>query len=285
MLDYTNAPAHLISPLCVDTNIDYTLDMNRFPGLNDPECMQQLALLPPSYSSSSESEVPVPRVCELCGNLIPYTTVLSQPCGFCVYYGLIDDSADSEEVNTSTDELFSLIASCDIDTEVESSKSSGEVQSMFEDFISSDSDISNTCQDTSICVTNVLSSPLPKLSPLSPIQTTELDSLFEKDTSCENCEQEVPSVNDLDVTFGDVLVDTSCIIEDLVHNGGLYSPAVHDTSRRKRKLSEESESKSFRKRQRSLDEMEDILLNCFGDFGHLNTMCSTDRNDVMTRFS
>lgn len=44
-------PSHLRQPLCIDTNIAYSLDFSRFPGLDDPQHKNQPALLIASSSS------------------------------------------------------------------------------------------------------------------------------------------------------------------------------------------------------------------------------------------
>ncbi|KAK6182823.1 hypothetical protein SNE40_010417 [Patella caerulea] len=294
MLDFTTAPLHLMTPLTVDTNIDYTLDMNRFPGLNSEESMKELALLP---STSSGSVTEGPYVCELCGNLIPYLTDDSVPCGFCVYYGLIveDNNSITEQ---DSDELFSLIASCDIDTEFENMHS-GDLQSVLEDIIESTS--SSTSPSTSpstsllseqsldsVITQELFLSPLPKLSPLSPVESSDLDSFISvtsetnKSTICETdysfCVKEIAAIDNSDVTYEDIFTDSTCVPDVLDIDTTFFSPAVYDTSIRKRKLSTDVESK-LSKRQKSCD-IDDILLNCFSDFSRVN-----DKAEAMSRES
>ncbi|XP_046567163.1 uncharacterized protein LOC124275604 [Haliotis rubra] len=68
-------PSHLSQPLSIDTNISYSLDLSKFPGLEDPQHKNQPALLIASCPVASSVTSSVLLEAEGTGDVIPSPTL------------------------------------------------------------------------------------------------------------------------------------------------------------------------------------------------------------------
>ncbi|XP_071080501.1 uncharacterized protein [Haliotis cracherodii] len=105
-----DVPAHLLQPLCIDTNIIYDLDTTKFPGLDHPQHMYHPALLVASPATRQS-----------------WLSALKH-----------DDISE----DLLTDDLFELIENCSTETflhPVSSDSDSTLAKSVFDDIIDSTS--------------------------------------------------------------------------------------------------------------------------------------------------